>query len=421
MHLARSWPLIIGLVLMVNTPCSAGAQLGGLRQKADEAKRKMDAAAAKKTADSAAKAKASADSAAKLKTAEPAKAASGTPAASGAAAPSTPSVASPAAQADPKVWENYDFVPGSKVLFFTDFSEDRVGNFARGLKYVSGPAEVIERDGVKMLRATGRAAMLVPVGRALPARFTLEIDILSTSPLVNLQLAFEGGPKLDRGDQSAEVTWSPSSAFIIGGGQNAGTSTKSVTKDVQEQYIGAITHLRVLMDSAYFKMFANERRIYNIPELQFRRAPEVRMLVTGTEENPTFITGIRVAESETDVMYDALLAKGRWATHGILFATGKADLQPESRSVLKEIAATLKKYGDLKLLIEGHTDNVGSAASNLALSDARAAAVKAVLVADYAVDGARLSTKGFGDTKPSVPNETAIGRAQNRRVELVKQ
>ena len=68
-----------------------------------------------------------------------------------------------------------------------------------------------------------------------------------------------------------------------------------------------------------------------------------------------------MAESETDVLYDALLAKGRWATHGILFATGKADLQPESRSVLKEIAATLKKYGDLKILIEGHTDNVGSA------------------------------------------------------------
>ena len=91
-----------------------------------------------------------------------------------------------------------------------------------------------------------------------------------------------------------------------------------------------------------------------------------------------------MAESETDVLYDALTAKGRWATQGILFATGKADLQPESRPVLKEIAATLKQHGDLKILIEGHTDNVGSAASNLALSDARAAAVKAALVADSA-------------------------------------
>ncbi len=67
-----------------------------------------------------------------------------------------------------------------------------------------------------------------------------------------------------------------------------------------------------------------------------------------------------MAESETDVLYDALAAKGRWATQGILFATGKAELQPESRPVLKEIAATLKQHADLKILIEGHTDNVGA-------------------------------------------------------------
>ena len=51
------------------------------------------------------------------------------------------------------MWENYDFVPGSKVLFFTDFSDDRVGNFARRLKYVKGPVEVVERDA-----ASARAA-----------------------------------------------------------------------------------------------------------------------------------------------------------------------------------------------------------------------------------------------------------------------
>ena len=55
---------------------------------------------------------------------------------------------------DPKVWDNYDFIPGSRVIFFTDFSEDRVGNFARGLKFKSGQMEVVERDGVKVLRST---------------------------------------------------------------------------------------------------------------------------------------------------------------------------------------------------------------------------------------------------------------------------
>jgi outer membrane protein OmpA-like peptidoglycan-associated protein len=88
--------------------------------------------------------------------------------------------------------------------------------------------------------------------------------------------------------------------------------------------------------------------------------------------------------------------------------------------VLKEIAATLKEHGDLKILIEGHTDNVGSAGSNLALSEGRAVAVKAALVSEFGVSEDRITTHGFGDTKPAVPNATATGRAQNRRVEIVK-
>jgi outer membrane protein OmpA-like peptidoglycan-associated protein len=89
--------------------------------------------------------------------------------------------------------------------------------------------------------------------------------------------------------------------------------------------------------------------------------------------------------------------------------------------VLKEIAATLTKYPDLKILIEGHTDNVGSPASNLTLSDARAAAVKQELTTRDGIAPDRITTRGFGDTRPAAPNTTAAGRAQNRRVEVVKQ
>jgi outer membrane protein OmpA-like peptidoglycan-associated protein len=148
----------------------------------------------------------------------------------------------------------------------------------------------------------------------------------------------------------------------------------------------------------------------------------IRVFFKGDEENnvATYLTGIRVAESETDVLYDALTAKGRWATQGIRFETGKPELQPESRPVLKEIAATLKQHAELKILIEGHTDHVGTPASNLSLSDARAAAVKTALVSQFGIDAGRITTRGFGDTKPAAPNTTATGRAQNRRVEVVK-
>jgi outer membrane protein OmpA-like peptidoglycan-associated protein len=71
-------------------------------------------------------------------------------------------------------------------------------------------------------------------------------------------------------------------------------------------------------------------------------------------------------------------------------------------------------------MIEGHTDNVGNAQSNQSLSERRAAAVKQYLVTMAHVDATRLSTKGYGASKPIAPNTTAEGRQENRRVELVK-
>ncbi len=122
-----------------------------------------------------------------------------------------------------------------------------------------------------------------------------------------------------------------------------------------------------------------------------------------------------------DVLYDALVANGRWATQDIRFESGKAIVQPESQRVLGDIAGTLQRHADLRIRIEGHTDNVGSPASNLKLSDLRAAAVKTALVSSFGIDGSRISTIGMGDTKPLVPNATADGKALNRRVEIVKQ
>lgn len=328
------------------------------------------------------------------------------------------------AAADPKVWENYDFVPGNRILFYTDFSEDKVGNFSQRLKYQSGSMDVVERDGVRMLRATSRSQFLIPVGRQLPERFTLELDILA--PATYLQgydvVAFEGGPALDRGATSAEVNWNTSGTLIIGGGKDVSTSDVKIPEAMQPLLRGQVAHLRVLMDGAYFKFYVNERRMYNIPELQFKRDSVIRVFVRGSEEPDMamYVTSIRVAESELDVLYDALADKGRWATQGILFASGKADLQPESWPVLKEIAATLKAHEELMILIEGHTDNTGTAAFNQTLSEARAAAVKDALVADFGIGPDRMTTAGFGDTQPVEPNTTAEGRAQNRRVEIVK-
>jgi outer membrane protein OmpA-like peptidoglycan-associated protein len=135
-----------------------------------------------------------------------------------------------------------------------------------------------------------------------------------------------------------------------------------------------------------------------------------------------------VADAETPVtvaaggvqLYDALLADGRVATPGIFFETGSDRLKPESGATLKLIGDMLQEHADLKLMIEGHTDNVESATANMTLSEKRAAAVRAYLVVTLGIDEARLQSSGLGDTKPAVPNTTNEGRQQNRRIELVK-
>lgn len=124
--------------------------------------------------------------------------------------------------------------------------------------------------------------------------------------------------------------------------------------------------------------------------------------------------------ADASSLKDELDKSGHVAVYGILFDTGKATLQPSSESVLGEIQKLLEQNADLKLRIEGHTDNVGQAAANQALSEKRAQAVKDWLVS-HGIGAARLTAKGFGATKPVADNSTEDGRAKNRRVELVKQ
>jgi outer membrane protein OmpA-like peptidoglycan-associated protein len=88
--------------------------------------------------------------------------------------------------------------------------------------------------------------------------------------------------------------------------------------------------------------------------------------------------------------------------------------------VLQSIARGLQASPDLKVEIDGHTDSTGIAQHNMDLSKRRAEAVKTVLVSQFNIDASRLTTAGFGSSKPAAPNTTPEGKAQNRRVEFVR-
>ncbi|MBP8066454.1 MAG: OmpA family protein, partial [Flavobacterium sp.] len=101
----------------------------------------------------------------------------------------------------------------------------------------------------------------------------------------------------------------------------------------------------------------------------------------------------------------------------ILFNSGKSSFQKQTFPVLQSIVVILKEYPTSKFHIEGHTDSDGSDAFNLKLSKERAAAVKNYLV-ENGVAADRLTSEGYGESKPIASNKTAKGKAQNRRVEV---
>jgi len=111
-------------------------------------------------------------------------------------------------------------------------------------------------------------------------------------------------------------------------------------------------------------------------------------------------------------------ARGCWTYAAVvLFDINSAEVKSEAFPMLTEAVLIMKKNPDLKVEIDGHTDNTGTAAYNMALSEKRAEAVKDHLVT-RGVDPKRLTTKGFGFTKPAASNDTKAGRSKNRRVEF---
>ena len=120
-------------------------------------------------------------------------------------------------------------------------------------------------------------------------------------------------------------------------------------------------------------------------------------------------------------MAKGLASEGRVAVYGVLFDTDKADVKPESKDALTQMAKLLQQDPRLKVYIVGHTDNQGTLARNLDLSQRRAEAVAKALAADYKVDPKRLSAKGVASYAPVASNDAEAGREKNRRVELVKQ
>lgn len=325
-------------------------------------------------------------------------------------------------------WANFDFVPGERPIFVEDFTKDRVGNFPKRLELESGTFEVVEWDGRRWLRAGGEGLFRIVLPEALPERWTMEFDL--TIPWHGMTI-FPGKtePHLAHLEQhislgaSSQIGSSPTRKTDFDMRTMFGNRIFYSGTDEKESSLTRPFRVRVHADGGYMKVYLDEKRVANLPNMGRWMGNQINFHFRantnqGEIEGP-LMTAISINAGGRD-MYDALSAEGRVALQGLYFDSGSDRLQPASSGTLAEIAEMLKEHADLKLTIEGHTDNVGAAQANHDLSHKRAAAVKQILVTQYGIDASRLQFTGYGDKKPVAPNTTSEGRQRNRRVELVK-
>lgn len=318
------------------------------------------------------------------------------------------------------VWANYDFVPGHRVMAFHDFEDAYVGNFPDRITYLKGDMEVVElADGNKVLRTKNEGRFTVPLGEALPERFTVEFRVKATDKRSHVMMYAPSDKSVGRspGNMLAAMV-DPQGAGLTVGKYADGPKATQPLGDMAlvENWVD----VRIAVDKGYWKMYVDEKRVSNIPRADFPREDgfAFKLSVYPYDDGDVYIDEIRIAEGGRSILYDELANNGSVITQGILFDLNSATLRPESTPTLMDIARMLRDHDDLRLRIEGHTDNTGDDAINQPLSQQRAESVLNWLVDTQGIAKDRLEAKGIGAASPVAPNETPEGRQENRRVEL---
>ena len=318
-----------------------------------------------------------------------------------------------------KTYQNYDFVPGDKVLFEDNFIDDQDGEFPAHWELTAGQATLNKtKTGEDALFITeGNYARVKPRMKTetyLTDPFTIEYDTYfvpgTYGPIVMLGFTEDGS------DKESAVHISRDEAEFSG----AVNFSKSYAEDAKgDNFDNKWHHIAIAYKNKQLKVYVDQNRILVVPDTK-----EVydKMLIAGigSDESPIIIKNLRIAAGGQMNMIGKKFTESKIVTHGINFDVDKATIKPESMGTLNMIVQVMKDNPDIKFEVDGHTDNTGTAAHNLTLSQQRADAVKDQLV-KMGIDASRLTSKGFGDTKPISDNTTLDGRANNRRVEFVKQ
>ncbi|MCK0122782.1 OmpA family protein [Gelidibacter sp. F2691] len=336
-----------------------------------------------------------------------------------------------------EVYSKYDFVPGDKVIFYDDFSQDFIGDFPSKWN-TNGSGEVVKINTIEgnwFELKSAHAAFYIPDFNNLPEDYTIEFDLVTqgldkeTSSSSYLIITLSDTDELKRNTANyihSSISLCQYNSYGIHSRNyfngKEGAIESNVTADIREALLNQ-PHIAIAVTKNRYRLWVNENKHIDIPRMieQPNVLKHLKFNVVGLNEGSerVFISNLRVADGGEDLRR-TLLAEGKISTNGILFNSGSAEIKPQSLGIVLQISQVLRQDEKMKLNIVGHTDADGSSEVNMKLSKDRAQAVKNALTNLYGISADRLQTDGKGASAPVADNASAEGKAQNRRVEFIR-
>ncbi len=312
------------------------------------------------------------------------------------------------------VWAKYDFVPGENIIFEDNQENEENGEFPSRWDLDQGNVENAVFGGENVIMFRGGFPTIIPYLKNpesdyLPEVFTVEFDIYM--PDRNIFTVYFYDRKNQRSPSGRT-----SSLFIRSESLELRPAKSSLPN--KESIQNKWAHIAIAYTNGKMKAYIDETRLINIPHLDYNPTGISLNAYFANDDRRYYVKNFRIAEGGVKY-YDRLLQDGKIVANGIRFDVNKTTIKPESMGVINEIYELMIQHEEIKFSIEGHTDSDGEADFNQNLSEGRADAVKNLLVT-MGIDAKRLTSKGHGESKPIGSNDTAEGKAANRRVEFIK-
>ncbi len=339
--------------------------------------------------------------------------------------------------AENKAYSNFDFVAGTKTFFYDDFSS----GLSKWKIIEHDPSDDVVPPGIKKIATstgnwlkTPKRGILYPLNlKTLPHNFTIEFDMWADaekmSEMESGLIVSIVGSKVNKNEYSTafdenpqiQIDIHPSEALLycLATKENYDGERILDRKDIRNGWKkGKVHRISISRMGTHIKVYVGEKKFLDLPNGLPMKTNYTFILATNMWGDGLYFTNFKVAEVET--VEAKIDDKNNFVTNAIYFNTNASVIRPESWPALNLAAKAIKSsQGTIKII--GHTDSDGSDASNLTLSQKRAEAVKSFLVKNFGIDPSRLVTEGAGESRPIDTNNTAEGKANNRRVEFKKQ